>query len=99
MSSQIVKFVEVITNKSAAGSSYKLQEVFINPTHIVYIRNEPHIKSLLMTEGSGLGLDPRQEYSVIHLSRGSAGLDITVVGNVGSINEKIQKTASELLLG
>ena len=89
MSSRIVKFVEIITNHSAVGQKFRLQEVFINPDHIVYIRSEPHMKQKL-DEGLLPDLDPRQEFSVIHLNRGNNGLDLIVVGDVGAINEKIR---------
>ncbi len=89
MNSKIIKFVEVVTNHSAVGESFRLQEVFINPDHIVYIRNEPAMKQKL-TEGKlPENLDHRQEFSVIHLNRGNSGLDITVVGDVSAVNEKI----------
>ena len=90
MNSRIVKFVEVVTNHSAVGENFKLQEVFINPDHIVYIRDEPVMKQRL-TEGKlPKGLDTRQSFSVIHLNRGNTGLDITVVGDVSTVNEKIR---------
>lgn len=90
MSSRIISFVEVITNHSAIGENFKLQEVFINPAHIVYIRNEPAMKAKLMEGKLPDNLDQRQEFSVIHLNRGNSGLDITVVGDVSAVNEKIR---------
>ena len=90
MSSRIVKFVEVVTNHSAVGENFRLQEVFINPDHIVYIRNEPNMKQKLVEGKLPPNLDNRQEFSVIHLNRGNTGLDITVVGDVSAVNEKIR---------
>jgi hypothetical protein len=96
MSSRIVKFVEVVTNHSAVGENFRLQEVFINPDHIVYIRNEPNMRQKL-TEGKlPENLDRRQEFSTIHLNRGNTGLDITVVGDVSAVNEKILPPKSVL---
>ena len=88
--SRIIKFVEVVTNHSATGENFKLQEVFINPDHIVYIRNEPRMKRMLVEGKLPENLDRRQEFSVIHLNRGHTGLDITVVGDVATVNEKIR---------
>mgnify|MGYP001186791152 CR=1 FL=1 len=99
MIGQVVKFVEIVQNNSTTGSNYSLQEVFINPNHIVYIRNAPWLKREL-TEGKLPGLDKRQQFSTIHLSRGSAGLDINVVGDPSDVREKIDIiTAKELLKG
>ena len=89
MNSQVVKFVEIIQNNSSTGSSYYLQEVFINPNHIVYIRTAPWLKQKL-NEGHLPGdLDRRQQFSTIHLSRGTTGIDINVVGEPSAIREKI----------
>jgi len=98
MAAQIVKFVEIVQNHSAVGDSYNLREVFINPNHIVYIRDEPHMKQRL-AEGKLEGIDPRQEFTRIHLNRGNSGLDITVVGDVAAVNEKIRPGQQELLRG
>jgi len=96
MSSRVIKFVEVVTNHSATGENFRLQEVFINPDHIVYIREEPAMRQRL-TEGKlPSNLDQRQEFSLIHLNRGNTGLDITVVGDVSAVNEKILPPKSVL---
>ena len=101
MSSKVVKFVEIVQNNSSTGSSYQLQEVFINPNHIVYIRNAPWLKQEL-TEGKlPKDLDNRQQFSTIHLSRGSTGIDINVIGNPSAVREKIGTIVSskEVLRG
>lgn len=99
-SNQVVKFVEVVQNNSSTGASYHLQEVFINPNHIVYIRTASHLKHAL-NEGSLPGdLDNRQQFSTIHLSRGTTGIDINVVGEPSAIREKIGiKAQQELIRG
>ena len=89
MSGQVVKFVEVVQNNSSAGSSYQLQEVFINPNHIVYIRNAPWLKQELTEGRLPENQDNRQQFSTIHLSRGSTGIDINVIGGPSTIREKI----------
>lgn len=89
MNSQVVKFVEVVQNNSSTGSRYFLQEVFINPNHIVYIRNATRLKQALNEGELPANLDTRQEFSTIHLSRGSTGIDINVVGNPVTVREKL----------
>jgi len=37
-------------------------------------------------------LDPRQGFTKLHINRGQAGLDITVVGSLNVIEEKLQKS-------
>ncbi len=97
MNTQIVKFVEIVENHSATGNSYNLREVLINPAHIIYVRQDPSMKQRL-DEGSLEGLDPRQTFTKIHLNRGNAGVDITVVGDVAAIQERIGLGAKQELL-
>ena len=100
MNSQVVKFVEVVQNNSSTGSRYFLQEVFINPNHIVYIRNASWLKQELTEGRLPNNLDGRQQFSTIHLSRGSTGIDINVVGEPSMIREKLGlKAQQELLRG
>ncbi len=101
MSSKVVKFVEIVQNNSSTGSSYHLQEVFINPNHIVYIRNAPWLKQELTEGNLPENLDNRQQFSTIHLSRGSTGIDINVIGGPSAVREKIGTitTAKEVLRG
>ena len=98
MNSQVVKFVEVIQNNSSTGSSYYLQEVFINPNHIVYIRNAPWLKTELNEGKLPEGLDRRQQFSTIHLSRGTTGVDINVVGEPTAVREQIGLSPQQELL-
>ncbi|HCC45049.1 MAG TPA: hypothetical protein DEQ32_11650 [Gammaproteobacteria bacterium] len=95
---RVVKFVEVVQNNSSTGSSYHLQEVFINPNHIVYIRNASWLKAQLNEGNLPGGLDGRQSFSTIHLSRGSTGIDINVVGEPSAVREKIGIPSQQELL-
>ena len=97
-SNQVVKFVEVVQNNSSTGSSFHLQEVFINPNHIVYIRNAPWLQMELNEGKLPPGIDGRQSFSTIHLSRGSTGIDINVVGEPSAVREKIGLLAQQELL-
>jgi len=44
------------------------------------------------------GIDGRQTFSTIHLSRGSTGIDINVVGEPSAVREKIGLLAQQELL-
>ncbi len=98
MNNQVVRFVEIVQNNSSTGSRYFLQEVFINPNHIVYIRNASGLKQALTEGQMPADLDSRQEFSTIHLSRGTSGVDINVIGTPGAVREKLGIGAQQELL-
>jgi len=99
----VVKLIEVYQDLGRlgdfSGKSYKLREVFINPEHIVCLRNETRLKTLLKEGGLPEGLDERQEFTRVYMNRGQSGLDVVVVGCPEAVEEKINKTKKILLKG
>ena len=83
-SSDVTKF----TSKNK--QQYFLSEVYINPDHVVYMREDSVFKTRLLSEGlSPEGLSEHQEFTRVNLSRGQSGVDIVVVGSVSTIQEKL----------
>ena len=95
----VVKLVEVYEESSPGRRSYKLREVFINPEHVVCLRDEPRFKRLLGEGRLPEGIDSRQEFTRIQMTRGNLGLDVVVVGPPHSIEEKISKEKRQILKG
>jgi len=97
----MIKLTEIRAARRYTGTaaeSYELHEVFINPQHVVAIR-EDHLAKKHLTEGRmPAGLDDRQSFTKIHLSRGQNGIDITVVGTPTVIEDKINVHGSKQLL-
>ncbi len=89
----MIKLVEVKKNNKYTGGSsqpsYHLREVYINPQHIVCIREDAEVKRSLNEGLLPAGLDPRQDFSKIHLNRGQNGIDITVVGTPTAIESQL----------
>mgnify|MGYP005822410339 CR=1 FL=1 len=86
-SSNVTKF----TNKQK--QQYFLSEVYINPDHVVYMREDPSFKKRLLSEGlSPDGLSDHQDFTRVNLSRSQSGVDIIVVGSVDNIQEKLGLT-------
>jgi len=97
----IIKLVEVFENKkfTQEAKRYSVREVFVNPDHVVCLRSEPNYGRLLQEGVLPEGLDSRQEFTRVHMSRGQLGLDIIVVGSPSSIEDKLGRTEKQVLRG
>lgn len=96
----MVKLIEVQSqNKyTGVGHGYTLREVYINPEHVVCLREDRAAKKLLNEGMMPPDLDDRQEFTKIHLNRGQNGIDITVVGNPTVVEDQLKNT-KQLLRG
>jgi len=92
----MVKFIEVKENNRFTGIQaghsvmFTLREVFINPQHVVCIREDESAMKKLNEGCMPAGLDERQGFTMIHLNRGQSGIDITVVGTPAVVEERLQ---------
>ena len=76
-------------------NNYVLREVFVNPGHVVCLREDSFYKNLL-SEGKLMNnLDHTQSFTKLYLNRGQAGIEITVVGSPASIQEKLDLSLHE----
>ena len=105
MRSVLVKLIEVYSDtcphseKSWGAEEFSIRETYINPSHVVCLREDTNISSKIRGSELESELDPRQEFTKLYIERGYSGLDITVVGSLCSIREKFQSQARELLNG
>ena len=89
------------TRPSKAGSSertktFTLQEVLVNPDHVVCLRED---ESMTRNLSEGLlpsGLDGRQKFTRIFLERGQSGIDLVVVGTPEQIRQKFHEKNVEI---
>jgi len=98
----MIKLVEVYEISNASNSSqrsYTLREVYVNPKHVVSLREEHSYQQKLMEGEMPEGLDLRQGFTRITLDRGQAGLDLIVVGSPGIVETKLENDKKELLHG
>jgi len=95
----VIKLIEIYESNKFAEKSYELREVFINPEHVVCLREDPRFKMLLREGLLPEGIDGRQDFTRVQMNKGNLGLDIVVVGTPQSIEEKITKTKKTLLKG
>ena len=90
----MIKLIEVCELVSAANTSkrkYTLREVYINPEHIVSLHEAFSYEQKLLEGMLPEGLDQRQKFTRLTLNRGTAGLDIIVVGEPNMIENDLQK--------
>jgi hypothetical protein len=78
----LVKLTEVCGNGAVTSSRrYSLREVFVNPEHVVMVREEHQMRNLneqgMLTEG----LDKKHRFSKITIDKGTTGTDIVVIGD------------------
>ena len=96
----MVKLIEVQKNNRYTGTqeSYVLREVYINPKHVVCLREDKAAKQHLSEGLMPSDLNIHQEFTKIHLNRGQNGIDITVVGTPTAVEDQL-KTTQQLLRG
>ena len=89
----MIKLVEIYetTNIHSSNSvkAFSLRETFINPSHVVCVREDFSLKKK-MEDGELLeDLDKRQRFSKIYMDRGHTGIDMTVVGSPEQVYETL----------
>ena len=90
----MVQLIEVVKNLK----SYDLREIFVNPSHVVMLR-EDHPTRLAINEGKVIeGLDTRQQYTRVSVHNGTVGSQFVVVGSPTSVESKL-KSERQLLNG
>ena len=86
----VIKFIEISRELSITeNKDYKLREVYINPEHVVFMREDHNALRLLKEEQLPNDLDQRQRFTRITLNKGSNGQELVVVGNPEMTEKKL----------
>jgi hypothetical protein len=95
-----IKLVELYEQPTQmSGDKWTLREVIVNPDYVVCLRPDVRATTLLQEGLLPEGLDTRQEFTKIQMSRGTNGLDIVVVGGITMIENKLNIQTQQLLKG
>jgi hypothetical protein len=86
---KLVEIYELSRRPTPEETSYSLREVFVNPEHVTCLREDMITSKKLESGLLPQNLDLRQKFTKIHLNRGLSGIDIIVVGDPSSIQEKL----------
>ena len=101
----MIKLVEIYEDRTQTNlkmsnkSLFSLRETYINPDHILYLRENTDIKRRLVESNLSVDLDVRQDVTTVHLNKGNAGLTINVIGSLQQIEEKVRVNKKVLLKG
>ncbi len=78
----MIKLTEVCRNSYTlpAADDYTLREVFVNPEHVVMIREEASLRTLNESGQVIKDLDSNHRFTRLTINRGQTGTDIVVLG-------------------
>ena len=80
-------------------NEYRLREVYVNPKHVVAMRQDERMQALLVEGKLPDGIDQVQMFTKLYVDRGNTGIDLTIVGGLDSIKEKLGLDTRSLLKG
>jgi hypothetical protein len=93
----LVKLVEISKNSSYSSlgegstqhADYSLKEVYINPKHVVFMRENNKILTKISKTLLSEQLHPEQEFTTLRVNTGHSGMEVTVIGSLSIIQEKL----------
>tara|TARA_R110002110_G_scaffold181034_9_gene387161 strand:+ start:126 stop:416 length:291 start_codon:yes stop_codon:yes gene_type:complete len=95
----LVKLTEVCNNGAVTTNKmYTLREIFINPEHVIMIREEKRMRELNESGKIASGLDQNHQFSKLTINRGQTGSEIVVVGSPEIVEDTL-KNNKKLLRG
>jgi len=91
----MIKLVEVIKD----SGRYNLREIFVNPKHVVYLREDMMTKQHLSEGKFPEELDIRQKFTKLTVDNGTSGTEFIVVGSPATIESKLKNNQKMVLNG
>ena len=91
----LVKLIEVYNRKTFASNTggkveeFSLREVFVNPEHVVCMRENDKLKTKLSETPLGKDIHPAEGFTKLYINRGQSGIDLDVVGDLNAIQGKL----------
>ena len=96
----LVRLTEVCANGAVTTpNDYVLREIFVNPEHVIMIREEKRIQELNSRGLLNEDLDTTHRFSKLTINRGHTGTEIVVIGAPDMVETKLQQTSKQLLRG
>lgn len=95
----LVKLTEVCHNGAlTTQQDYSLREIFVNPEHVVMIREEARMQKLNEQGLLPEGLKLEHQFTKLTINRGHTGTEIVVVGSPTTVESSLN-TTKQLLRG
>jgi hypothetical protein len=96
----LVRFTEVCHNNTlTTQQDYTLREVYINPEHVVMIREEARMQQLNEDGVLPAELHSAHQFTKLTINRGHTGTEIIVVGSPSIIETSLTHTSKKLIKG
>ena len=96
----LVKLTEVCHNNTlTTQQDYTLREVYINPEHVVMIREEARMRQLNEDGSLPPELNSGHQFTKLTINRGHTGTEIIVVGSPSIIETSLAHTSKKLIKG
>jgi hypothetical protein len=94
----LVKLTEVCQNNTLTSKqqAYTLREVFINPEHVVMIREEARMQQLREQGALPENLSDSHKFTKLTINRGHTGTEIVVVGAPDIIEKSLNQNKQVL---
>ena len=95
----LVKLTEIHQNTTlTTKSEYSLREVFVNPEHVIMIREESRMQQLNEQGKLPVDLSNGHRFTKLTINRGHTGTEIVVVGAPDIVERSLNQT-KQLLRG
>lgn len=94
-----VKLMEVYNGSQGVAHAYSLREIYINPQHVICLRAEEALETVLREGRLVDGLDKRQRLTRVSVSNNAYEEDIVVIGSIDEVYKKLNTEARNLLRG
>ena len=94
-----ILLTEIYSMGNASQRKYSLRKIYINPDHVMCLREDEVLKGVLREGNLIPGLDKRQSFTRVTLNNNSMQQDVLVVGNLDEIYNKLQIESKNLLRG
>ena len=102
----IVRFKEIYEVKggsthpgmTAYKKKFQTRDVFVNPSHVVCIREDHAYGGMLTEADCSAEIDAAASYTRVYMNRGQSGIDLVVEGTPSQV-EKTLQMGKELLYG
>jgi hypothetical protein len=96
----LVKLTEIHRNNTiTTNERYMLREVFINPEHVIMIREEARMQTLNEQGKLPSDLSNAHRFTKLTINRGHTGTDIVVVGAPDIVEKSLNQNNKHLLKG
>lgn len=97
----LVKLTEICSTNTLTSSKqeYLLRDVFVNPEHVVMIREDARLQQLNEDKSLLPGMKNNHKFTKLTINRGQTGTEIIVVGSPEIVESTLNSISKQVLKG